>query len=445
MSTTSQLEQEFSLIQVLDIKLVSRLLTSFSIATDLGAVIAEADGSPISLAGINNSRHPACLLCQRVCSDKAGLRRCADSHANAGIQASQLGEPYIFRCHAGLIKWSAPIVFQSKYLGSVLCGPVLMWDPDELAITEICTRLSDLGIPEDEMRSLATGIKVMSGPNVQAAAELLFVISNQLAQSGMTTLLARRELNTQQARLAEEIYARKKAEEIIKDVEARAKHPVYPLEKEQDLLARVKLGDRQGAKEILNELLGSIFFRTGCSTEVIKARVLELMVVLSRAAVEAGASLEKLLGLNFNYVKELYDIQRFEELCAWIVKVLDTFLDVAAENRDMKNAKVIQDAVEYITTNYNRELTLDEVASTAHVSPYYLSHLFRSELDCTFVEYMTKCRIENAKRLMKGTNLTLTEICDEVGYKDSSYFSKVFKKTEGVIPSKYRQHLAASR
>lgn len=433
---------DINLAQVLDGKLVKRLLNSFFLATGLGASIADSAGQPIITL---DGHSAACTLCRAVRNTEVGSQRCIESNAKAGMQAAQLGEPYIYRCHAGLIEWSAPVLFDNRYLGSVICGPVLMWEPDDLAINEIRSKVQDLGIDTDEITRSVNDVRIMTGPGVQAAAELLFVIANQMAQSGMMTLMQRRELNAQQAKLAEEIYARKKAEEVLKDVEARAVKPVYPIEKEQELLDKVKLGDRLGAKEILNELLGSIFFRTGCSTEVIKARILELMVVLSRAAVEAGASMEKLLGLNYGYVEELSTIYKFEELCAWIVKVLDTFLDVAAENKDMRNAKVIQDAVEYIATNYNKELTLEEVAQASYLSPYYLSHLFRSELNCTFVEYVTKVRIENAKRLMRGTNLSLSEICEEVGYKDSSYFSKVFRKAEGIVPSRYRQQICANR
>jgi two-component system response regulator YesN len=316
-----------------------------------------------------------------------------------------------------------------------------MWDLDDLAVNEILSKISDLELDEQEILTSLKMLSITTGSKVQAAADLLFVLSNQLAQSGMMTLMQRRELNAQQARLAEEIYARKRAEEVLKDIEARADRPIYPFEKEQELLGRVRIGDRTGAKEILNELLGSIFFRSGGNDELIKARLLELMVVLSRAAVEAGASMEKLLGLNYSYVQQLSGISRFDDLCVWIVKVLDTFLDVAAENRNMKNAKVIHDAVEYITANYNKNLVLEEVAQVVYLSPYYLSHLFRSELGCTFVEYVTKIRIETAKKLMRGSNNSLSEISEEIGYKDSGYFSKVFRKSEGMTPSQYRQHM----
>ena len=72
-------------------------------------------------------------------------------------------------------------------------------------------------------------------------------------------------------------------------------------------------------------------------------------------------------------------------------------------------------------------------------SPYYVSRLFKEELGLTFIEYLTKIRIDAAKRLLLETNMTVSEISDLVGYQDPSYFTKVFKKREGVTPTQFRR------
>lgn len=88
-------------------------------------------------------------------------------------------------------------------------------------------------------------------------------------------------------------------EETLKHLQKAT--PIYPLETEQELIRRVEIGDRVGAKEILNRLLGDIIVKHSGDIDLLKARFLELMVILSRAAVEAGASLEQLLGINYQY------------------------------------------------------------------------------------------------------------------------------------------------
>lgn len=225
----------------------------------------------------------------------------------------------------------------------------------------------------------------------------------------------------------------------------RPPRPRYPFEKERELIGLVRLGDRTGAKEILNEILGSILYciEDYCDEhdfEVMKARTLELMVVLSRAAVEGGASLDKLLGLNFVYLDELGQARRMEELWVWLVKVLDRFLDTVYESRNKRHFRLINNAVKYIKRHaHDPDLSLDRVAEAVHVSPFYLSHLFRDELGTTFVSYLTEVRLDKAKKLLKDTQLTIAEIAEKVGYSDASYFSRVFKKHVKVTPGRFRR------
>jgi len=423
---------------VMDIKELKSILNCFVLATGLGAIYANAEGEPIIVPDEYGGQ---CPFCKIVRSDPEGLRRCNQSMSYAGKQAAQLGEPYIFRCHAGLIEFAAPVMFKDIYLGSISCGPVIMWEWDEIALQEFLNLTQDLNINREALMVASRRIKMLSGRNVQAAARLIFIMANHIAKTGMMTLQYRKELNEQQAKLAEAIFERKRAEETIKALESKAQIQIYPIDKEQELLSRVKLGDRTGAKKILNELLGDIFYRAAGSMDLIKARILELVIVISRAAVEGGASLERLLGLNYNFISELSQMTNLDEICHWVVKVLDMFMDTVYETRKVRNARSLGEALKYIRENYQSDLTLEDVAQKICMSPYYLSHLFREELNITFVEYLTMVRMEEAKRLLKDTSQSIVAIAFQVGYEDASYFSKVFKKYVGISPAQYRKNL----
>jgi two-component system response regulator YesN len=230
----------------------------------------------------------------------------------------------------------------------------------------------------------------------------------------------------------------KRAQETIRLLESRTEENCYPVDKERELIGKVRIGDKTGAKKILNEILGAIFFQNAGDLEIMKARLMELVVLLSRAAVEGGGSLDKLLGLNYSFISELSSINKFEDLCRWIVKVLDAFLDSVYETKNIKNAKILSEAMNYIRRNYNNDLSLEKVAQNIYISPYYLSHLFKEELNITFVEYLTMVRVEEAKKLLSSPSMSILAIASEVGYEDASYFSKVFKKTTGLSPNQYR-------
>ena len=92
----------------------------------------------------------------------------------------------------------------------------------------------------------------------------------------------------------------------------------------------------------------------------------------------------------------------------------------------------------YIDENYEKELTLDSVARKIAISPYYLSKLFKDEIGENFIEYLTRLRINQAKKLLEENRFSIKEICMLVGYSDPNYFSRIFKKIEGVTPTEYR-------
>ncbi|MDD4797813.1 MAG: AraC family transcriptional regulator, partial [Eubacteriales bacterium] len=276
--------------------------------------------------------------------------------------------------------------------------------------------------------------------SVQAAADLLFMAVSHLATMGMTTLEHRKEMNEQQARIAELVFDKKKAYETISALEqANGK---YPLQKEKELLGSVRLGDRAKAREILNDMLGEIFLYNAGNLDVIKACVLELVVVLSRAAVEGGGRLESMLGLNYELTAELYAIQNFEDVCIWITRTLDHMMDKVYETRNVKNAETMRQVMNYMRDNFSQPLTLEDVAKQVFLSPFYLSHLFSDELGITFIEYLTRIRIEQAKSLLGDKALSVQSVANKVGYDDASYFSKVFKKNTGLTPNSYRKNLS---
>ena len=93
------------------------------------------------------------------------------------------------------------------------------------------------------------------------------------------------------------------------------------------------------------------------------------------------------------------------------------------------------------TDFYTKDITLTELADKYQVSASHLSGLIKSELGLPFSEYLASRRIQKAKELLADETLSIDAIAEMVGYKDYFYFTKVFKKTEGISPSKYRKSI----
>lgn len=108
---------------------------------------------------------------------------------------------------------------------------------------------------------------------------------------------------------------------------------------------------------------------------------------------------------------------------------------------NMNGSQPIPKAIHYINAHYKDTPTLQEVADFVHLSPSYFSVLFREETCITFREYLIRKKIQEAKRLLLETSLSIEEVTSMVGYQSSKYFIRLFKHYEGLTPAKYRKHI----
>lgn len=93
---------------------------------------------------------------------------------------------------------------------------------------------------------------------------------------------------------------------------------------------------------------------------------------------------------------------------------------------------------EYIRNNYMKEISMQDAARVMNYSDAYFCKLFKQCFDQNFTSYLTNFRVNEAKKLLKNRNISVKDVGMQVGYYDSNYFAKVFKRITGIIPSEYR-------
>ena len=268
----------------------------------------------------------------------------------------------------------------------------------------------------------------MRGRQIHRAAEFLFDLLYEVGGFDARVIRWRRERAEQQSEIGEFIQEHKKL---------GAKWQ-YPLESERALLQKVKIGDRTGAKEILNSILGTILFKDIGDLGILKVRLLELLSVLSRSAVEGGVDVDVMLEKNLAYVNKVMQIGNQEDLCAWISAALNEFLELVYSSQDARKITQVTPAINYIDANYDKPITLAEIARASHLSASRLAHIFKEQMGITLIDYLTSVRIEQAKELLLATDQSCTEICFQVGYNNQSYFTRTFKSVVGMTPRRFR-------
>jgi len=121
-------------------------------------------------------------------------------------------------------------------------------------------------------------------------------------------------------------------------------------------------------------------------------------------------------------------------------EVIRRAIDLRDRESTRRQHVLLKQAIDYIDKNFSDpSISLDKVAKNVNISPSYLSAVFSQEVGQTLTEYITSRRINEAKNMLRNTDMRLSEIAFAVGYKDPHYFSFVFRKVSGCTPSDYRR------
>lgn len=115
------------------------------------------------------------------------------------------------------------------------------------------------------------------------------------------------------------------------------------------------------------------------------------------------------------------------------------------DDGDGRLAQVAETIREYIRNNYMKEISMQDAARRMNYSDAYFCKLFKQCFDQNFTSYLTGFRVNEAKKLLKDRSISVKDVSMQVGYYDSNYFAKVFKRMTGMIPSEYRDSETAQK
>ncbi len=137
-----------------------------------------------------------------------------------------------------------------------------------------------------------------------------------------------------------------------------------------------------------------------------------------------------------NILDNLSSATSLKDLVSSLLNQAKQIFDRCLKEREY--TRPVRDAKAFIEKNCTQVLTLERVAEHVHLNASYFSTVFKKETGKNFLEYLTDCRIEEAKRLLRESTMNISQICAAVGYTDSKHFSRIFTKSVGIKPSIYR-------
>jgi two-component system response regulator YesN len=208
-----------------------------------------------------------------------------------------------------------------------------------------------------------------------------------------------------------------------------------------DYTQEIKWALQSGSNEQMDEVLNQIF----CS--------LQSTHILSFEQIQVWENQFELLRKNwlneYNIIEEIsfyngkdyWNVDgsfSFEKFKAEKSKEFHELIHFLYKVKYQKAKNSIQEIEAFIRENYEKDITLQEIAERFYLSREYISRRFKQEYNETITNYLTKIRIEKAKELLENPHFKIYEISFKVGYQNEKYFSKVFKKSVGLTPNEYR-------
>lgn len=323
-----------TLADVIDLEFLQKFQDNFAKGMGLASVTVDDKGNPVT--------KPSCYteFCMNFThATKIGDDRCAESHRKGGEEAARTGRPAVYHCHAGLIDFAAPIILEGRQLGTILGGQILDQSPDAEQFKKTA---KEIGVDPDKYVEAAQKVQIRTEESIQAAAEVLFMVANNLSKIGYSQFRLKRMSGNLHEGLTQ----------IAASMEQMAASAME-VSQNQNLLNQ-EISNVQSLSEQINEVLAFI-----------KQIADETKMLGLNAAIEAARSGEAGRGFEVvaQEIRKLSDeskqtVVRIKELTNHIQKSVDKTLDTSSST--LSTTEQQASAVQEVNASVEEIMALSE-------------------------------------------------------------------------------------
>ncbi len=239
----------------------------------------------------------------------------------------------------------------------------------------------------------------------------------------------------------------------LTDDSITTKHPTYVANENSN--SKELPWDSSYIKEVINQLLSYIssceedkafnlidrLFSHSVTTHIdyCKDLFMRLIFAIEQHITFYNLQLSDIWGECSQMVKNAQKLQSVQEICDSLKDCISQIIATMQKSRSSFSNKLVDQIKQYIENHFTEDISLYSSSENVHLSPSYISRIFKKSTGCNFVEYLTTVRINKAKELLANTNIKVYEVAEMVGYKSTKHFSMVFKGQVGVTPLNYKK------
>jgi two-component system response regulator YesN len=211
---------------------------------------------------------------------------------------------------------------------------------------------------------------------------------------------------------------------------------------ENKLITAIKSADYALSKDVVGKIFQKLQGIRMPGIETIKMVYYRLISVILRSIYDIGITPSYLSIDEIKLFSAISEMDSLEEMQEEIILLIQNAISGIRNKLSIKNS-VVEKAKFYINENLSKEINLTNIADYVHITPNYLCSLFKAETRQNLSDYIINLRIEKAKSLLQDEELRIYEIGEKVGYKETKYFCRVFKKITGKSPMQFRKSAKA--
>lgn len=229
---------------------------------------------------------------------------------------------------------------------------------------------------------------------------------------------------------------------FIEDMEPQTTDNVaFDEGKEKALISSIKFGTQDDVKKVVDALINDISSMKA-SFKDYQMYLMEVTAAINKLSRNFQLNAGEIFGRNVTLYEEVLRLKSLDSVRNWIEEICIKLMNHISDKRQNTTEMLLEKAKYYIKNNFgDSDLSIQKLADHLHISPSYMSMIFKKDAGLTFLKYLVNIRLEAAKELLGYTDLKTSEIAEKIGYPEINYFSYFFKKNFGMSPREYRNKL----
>lgn len=333
---------------------------------------------------------------------------------------------------------TAEVYDNQAFLGTIIIGPYLLDEPTSLMVENVLFE-NKLSISLKHLiKEYYNSLPLLSSYKAKLIAESLVYSLSSLDSLANNNIQIATAHHTFEAQLQQPL-------DILTQTNELANNSI-----EQSYLVENKLihaiaqGDKERAEELSSDIISLVAnLPDRIPHDPLRSRknlTFVLNTLLRKAAEEGGLHPTKIHSISKKFAIQIETSNSIQEIINLQKNMIATYCNSTYKYSLKGYNYLIRSTIEYIRINLDQDLSLLNISEALNISPHELSRQFKKETDIPITHYINNLRINEAVYFLENQAMSITDIAHMVGFNDVNYFTKVFKKTKGVTPSKYRKN-----